>query len=91
MEGEERRLRAWDFVHCPAGTDARLRGRRRRACVLLLIGARTPDAEIVYPRSELALEARRRRRAGDDARPSEAYRRFRSHAHPYRQGWLPGA
>jgi len=21
IEGEERRLRAWDFVHCPPGTE----------------------------------------------------------------------
>ena len=31
VEGEERPLRQWDFVHCPAEDRARRRRRRRRA------------------------------------------------------------
>ena len=30
VEDQERRLREWDFVHCPPGTGQRLRLRRRR-------------------------------------------------------------
>ena len=57
-------------------------------CVLLLIGTRTPDAEIVYPRSELALQ----HGAGveeETRSPDEAYSRFPETAPtPYRKGWL---
>ena len=57
VEGEERRLRAWDFVHCPAGTEHILVGAGDGPCVVFMAGARRgwPDKGIVYPRSELAL------------------------------------
>ena len=38
--GEERRLRRWDFVHCPAGTDHVIVGAGDRPCLVLAIGAR---------------------------------------------------
>jgi uncharacterized cupin superfamily protein len=58
IEGEERRLKAWDFVHCPAGTDHAFVGAGDGPCVIFMTGARNgwPDKGIVYPRSELALE-----------------------------------
>src|ERR687885_1536033 len=55
VEGEERPLRAWDFVHCPPGTEHVFVGAGDRPCVILMIGTRKPGHEIVYPRSELAL------------------------------------
>jgi uncharacterized cupin superfamily protein len=58
IEGEERRLRAWDFVHCPADTEHAFVGAGDGPCVIFMTGARKgwPDAKgIVYPRSELAL------------------------------------
>ncbi len=54
VEGEERRLRAWDFVHCPGGTAHVFVGAGDGPCVILMTGARL-DGEIVYPVSELAL------------------------------------
>jgi uncharacterized cupin superfamily protein len=54
VEGEERRLRAWDFVHCPAGTEHIFVGAGDRPCAILMVGARSPEQRIRYPVSELA-------------------------------------
>jgi uncharacterized cupin superfamily protein len=54
VDGEERRLRAWDFVHCPPGTAYVFVGTDAR-CVILMAGART-EGTIVYPVSHLARE-----------------------------------
>jgi uncharacterized cupin superfamily protein len=72
VEGEERQLRAWDFFHSPPGTEHVLVGAGNGPCVILMAGARLPDARIVYPVSELAL----RHGAGLEVEahnPSEAY------------------
>ena len=54
VEEQERRLKAWDFVHCPPGTDHIFVGAGERPCAILMLGARVEHG-IVYPRSELAL------------------------------------
>jgi uncharacterized cupin superfamily protein len=54
VEGEERRLRPWDFFHCPADTDHVLVGAGDGPCAVLAVGSRG-SREAVYPRSELAL------------------------------------
>jgi uncharacterized cupin superfamily protein len=54
IEEQERRLRAWDFVHCPAETDHVFVGAGDAPCAILMVGARTPDEQLVYPASELA-------------------------------------
>ena len=54
IDGVERRLRAWDFVHCPAGTEHGFTGAGDRPCVLLMLGARPPGRSIRYAPSELA-------------------------------------
>ncbi len=56
VEGEERTLEAWDFVHCPGGTAHVFVGAGSGPCVILMVGARNPDGDIVYPVSDLALE-----------------------------------
>ena len=56
VEGEERQLKAWDFVHCPGGAAHVFVGAGSGPCVMLMVGARRPDDEIVYPVSELALK-----------------------------------
>jgi uncharacterized cupin superfamily protein len=53
IEGEERRLAAWDFVHCPAWTEHVFVGAGEGPCVIVMIGSRADDA-IRYPVSELA-------------------------------------
>jgi uncharacterized cupin superfamily protein len=54
VEGEERALVPWDFVHCPAGTEHAFVGTGDGPCVVLMVGARTPDEKLLYPASELA-------------------------------------
>ena len=49
VEGQERRLRAWDYLHCPEGTDHVLVGGDEGPSVVLMIGARKPDQRCVYP------------------------------------------
>ena len=40
IEGEERPLKAWDFVHCPAGTEHVFVGAGTGPCVILMVGSR---------------------------------------------------
>jgi uncharacterized cupin superfamily protein len=40
IEGEERPLGRWDFVHCPAGSQHIIVGAGERPCVVLAVGAR---------------------------------------------------
>ena len=75
VEGEERSLQAWDFVHCPPGTEHIFVGAGEGPCVIFMAGGRTREKSIVYPRSELA----RRHGAGvetETSSPSEAYAPF---------------
>ncbi len=75
VEGEERALRAWDFFHCPPGTEHIVVGAGDGPCVIFMAGARRNPGEIVYPRSELAT----RHGAGAEAEtrsPEEAYAPF---------------
>jgi uncharacterized cupin superfamily protein len=54
VNGEERALRAWDFVHCPAGTEHVFVGAGDGPCAVLMVGARRPGATVRYPVNELA-------------------------------------
>src|SRR5437588_1009086 len=54
IDGEERRLRAWDFVHSPADTEHIFIGAGDEPCVIFMTGSRTGDWRVHYPVSELA-------------------------------------
>jgi uncharacterized cupin superfamily protein len=54
VEGEERPLRQWDFVHCPPGTEHVVVGAGEGPCVVLMVGARTGNEGLHFPVSELA-------------------------------------
>jgi Cupin domain len=54
VEGEERRLRPWDFFHCPSWTEHAFVGAGDGPCVILMAGARSADAQGRYPVSKLA-------------------------------------
>jgi len=54
VEEEERLLRAWDFFHCPAGTEHVFVGAGEGPCVIVMAGARSADERLLYPVSELA-------------------------------------
>ena len=92
VEGDERRLGAWDFVHCAPGTEHVFVGAGERPCAILMVGARDEDASIVYPRSDLAL----RHGAGvetETSSPAEAYAAFERPEPGRPAGWdaLPWA
>ena len=53
VEGEERPLKQWDFVHCPAWTEHVFVGAGSGPCAILAVGSRT-SRNVVYPVSELA-------------------------------------
>jgi uncharacterized cupin superfamily protein len=94
VEEQERRLKAWDFFHCPAGTEHIIVGAGDGAAVVLAVGARGRGlGGVVYPVSELAARhgASVERETTD---PSEAYEKIsadlpRSRFVKYRDGWLP--
>jgi uncharacterized cupin superfamily protein len=92
VEGQERNLKAWDFVHCPAWTDHVFVGAGDALCAILMIGSRTPDAGVVYPVSELAKHHGAGVEQETDS-PDEAYGRYPKRRVPiaYRDGWLPEA
>jgi uncharacterized cupin superfamily protein len=54
VEGEERRLRAWDFFHSPPWTEHAFVGAGDGPCVILMTGARSADLQGRYPVSEVA-------------------------------------
>jgi uncharacterized cupin superfamily protein len=53
VDGEERRLRQWDLLHCPAGTEHVFVGAGDGPCAVLMIGSRRVD-EAHYPVSDVA-------------------------------------
>jgi uncharacterized cupin superfamily protein len=56
VEGQERRLRAWDFFHSPGGTDHIIAGAGDSAAIVVAVGARGRGigGGLVYPVSEVA-------------------------------------
>ena len=88
VEGQERRLRAWDFVHCPAGTEHVFVGGGDSPCAILMVGARRPDVELRYPVSELAARygASASKETSDEA---EAYADWKPELKPTKLEWPP--
>jgi uncharacterized cupin superfamily protein len=88
IEGQERRLRAWDFVHCPAWTEHVFVGAGDGPCTALAIGTRLKD-DVVYPANPLA----RRHRAGvaeTTQDPKQAYAGLPpDEPVAFRRDWLP--
>lgn len=97
VEGQERRLQAWDFFHCPGGTEHIIVGAGEQGAVVVATGARgrSVGGGIVYPVSAVAA----RHGASverETTSPAEAYAELRSALPrstwaPYRPGSLPGA
>jgi uncharacterized cupin superfamily protein len=92
-EGEERELRAWDFVHCPPNTKHVIVGAGSGPCVVIAVGARKrstgPDSL-----GFTVDEAAKRHGASveeDTNDGGEAYGPVPSREPTaYRDGWLPG-
>jgi uncharacterized cupin superfamily protein len=54
VEGTERHLRQWDYLHSPPGTEHILVGAGDGLCAILMVGARTPGKTFHYPADALA-------------------------------------
>jgi uncharacterized cupin superfamily protein len=92
VEGEERPLRAWDFVHCPPNTKHVLVGAGSGPCVVVAVGARENDGQpgsLGFPADEVA----KRHGASVEADTMDggvAYARIPPREPTaYRDGWLP--
>jgi mannose-6-phosphate isomerase-like protein (cupin superfamily) len=92
VEGEERPLRAWDFVHSPPGTGHVIVGAGSGPCLVIAVGARERSEEpgaLGFP----ADEAAKRHGASvdeDTLDPDVAYGPLPPRARSaYRDGWLP--
>jgi uncharacterized cupin superfamily protein len=89
VEDQERRLRQWDFVHCPPGTRHVFVGAGDGPCAILMIGSRAPDDRIEYPVSEVA--ARHDASVAETTDTGrEAYRGFPPQTHGERFSWPLG-
>ncbi len=75
LEGEEKRLAQWDFVHCPAGTEHVFVGAGDGPCAVLMIGSRRVDAAH-YPVNEVAAKYDASVKQDTDE-PAEAYADWR--------------
>ena len=88
IEGEERRLKAWDFVHCPPWTKHVFIGAGDGPCMIVMTGSRAGGFEVVYHPNEAAAkhDASVLEETSD---PDEAYSRFGPEQRSaYREGWL---
>ncbi len=54
VEAQEQTLGAWDFLHCPTGTEHVLVGAGDGPCAILMVGARPEGKTLSYSVSELA-------------------------------------
>jgi uncharacterized cupin superfamily protein len=75
VEGEEVRLRAWDYFHCPPGTTHSFVGAGDGPCVVVTVGGRSEDGTILYALDETAASHDAVAEQETDT-PSEAYAPF---------------
>lgn len=89
VEGEERPLRAWDFVHLPPWTKHVVVGAGDGPCAILMVGARKDPESLLYPVEEVA----RKHGAGVDKEtpdPRQAYTSFpKARREPLEDAGLP--
>jgi uncharacterized cupin superfamily protein len=75
VDGEERPMRQWDFLHCPAGTEHVFVGAGDGPCAVLMIGSRRLN-QAHYPVNDVAAKyGASVETATDD--PQEAYTEWR--------------
>ena len=94
VEGRERPLQQWDFVHCPAETRHIIVGAGDGPCAVLAVGGRAHIDENCHGGGYTVDEVALRHGAGAEEETSDAdlaYARFPdSEPTRYRDGWLPG-
>ena len=89
VEGEERPLRQWDFVHCPAGVDHVFVGAGDGPSIVLATGFRPETEELVYPADPVA-QRHGAAVAVETTSGDEAYTGYQGGRVRYEDGWLPG-
>ena len=85
IDGEERTIRQWDYVHCPAGTPHIFVGAGAGPCAILMVGTR-PEEGLFYPVSEVAAKYGASV-ARDTPDPDEAYADWPGEFAPVRLPW----
>ena len=93
VDGEERRLRRWDFVHFPAGTRHIVVGAGDGPCAVLAIGARDHIDENCNGGAYTVDETALRHGAGVEEETNDARIAYARYPAPepasYQDGWLP--
>ena len=92
VEGEERPVRQWDFVHCPPGTKHTIVGAGDSQALLLAVGARDRSTGPDWGGYTVD-ETASRNNAGvaqETTKPKQGYANV-PHREPsaYHEGWLP--
>ena len=84
VENEERRLRPWDFFHCPPWTEHGFAGVSDEPCVIVMVGSRAGPG-VRYPASELAA-----RNGASVAEATSDWREAYATVEPFRRERPPG-
>ena len=89
LDGEERLLKAWDFVHCPPWTKHTFVGAGEVPCAIVMAGNRAGGFDVVYAVEEAA--AKHGASVPEETtKPDEAYAQFGPEKRSaYEHGWLP--
>jgi uncharacterized cupin superfamily protein len=93
VEGQERALRQWDFVHFPPKTEHVIIGAGDGSCVVLAMSSRENQAFGPYGAYTVDEVARRHGACAEEETQDTdvAYAHVpKSEPAPYRDGWLPG-
>ena len=94
VDGEERALRQWDFVHCPAGTDHMIVGSGDSPCAILGFGARDHQGDEGGWGAYTVDDAARRHGVGVERETTDDEEAYANFPEPrpsgYEPGWLPG-
>jgi uncharacterized cupin superfamily protein len=83
VEGQERLLKQWDFVHCPPKTEHVIVGAGDGPCVIVAMSSRENQQYGPYGEDVANDVASRHRASPDHDWPDSDWSR-------YRDGWLPG-
>jgi uncharacterized cupin superfamily protein len=90
VEGEERPLRQWDFVHCPPGARHVIVGAGEAGCVVICVGSREHIGEDCNGGAYVVDETALRHGAGITEETADPYGHLpEPRPTRYRDGWLP--
>jgi uncharacterized cupin superfamily protein len=92
VDGQERPLRTWDFVHCPPGTPHVIVGAGAGPCLVIAVGSRAHSEDpggLAFPADDVA--ARHGASVGEDTTDGDVAYASVPPREPtaYRDGWLP--